>query len=419
MPKSAPWSSLRMAATPFVPDYIRTLVPYVPGKPIEETQRELGIKKVVKLASNENPLGPSPRAIAKAKKCLSSQHRYPDGAAFGLKTTLAKMIGVELSQIIVGNGSNEIIEFIIRAFCVPGDEIVTHQAAFIAYKISAQIQGVTTFEAGINETLHPDLDGILARVRSNPKAKLVFLANPNNPTGAYLNSTELRGFLRELAKIRDGSVLAVLDYAYWEYVTSRDLPDPTVLMREFPSVVVLRTFSKVYGLAGMRVGYAYGDREIVQTLEKVRQPFNLNDIGMRAADAALSDRAFVSRAVRANAIGMEQWRKALTEFGVKFWPSQGNFILVDAQASVGLPGGEVFTRLLRRGVILRPVTNYGLWNAIRISVGTREENAFAIRAWKEEFNRTPIQAGGPKPRAKAKKSKSKSKLKKFTKARKK
>jgi len=360
-----------------VPDYIRSLVPYVPGKPIEETQREYKIKRVIKLASNENPLGPSPKAIAAVMKILSETHRYPDGAAFKLKQALSKHLGVARECLLVGNGSNEIIDFLIRTYCVAGDAIVTSQAAFIAYKICAQIHGVRALEAPMDSELRSDLGAILKLVQADPRAKLVMIANPNNPTGTYVNSDALRSFLRELAKVRGGSVLAVLDYAYWEYVTAKDLPDPLALMREFPQVVVLRTFSKIHGLAGFRAGYAVGDPQVIRDLEKVRQPFNLNSLALAAAEAALSDEAFVKRARKLNTDGLKFWESKLRELGIPFWGSQGNFLLVDVRKGLGKLGAEVYEACLRKGVIFRPVTNYGLPHALRISVGTPEENRLA------------------------------------------
>lgn len=368
-----------------VPEYIRTLVPYVPGKPIEETRRELGLKRVVKLASNENPLGPSPRALRAATRLLAEAHRYPDGGAYSLKRALSRFHGVSPQSIIVGNGSNEIIDFLVRTYCLPGDAIVTSQAAFIAYRLCAQIHGVRTLEAPLAGGLRFDMDAMLERVREDERARLVFIANPNNPTGAYVSESELVAFLEKLRKIRGGSVLVALDYAYWEYVTARDLPDPMELMRRFPGILVMRTFSKVYGLAGFRVGYAIASPGIIEMLEKVRQPFNVSSLGMAAAEAALSDSAFVRTAVKLNSRGLRFWEEALERMGIPFWPSQGNFLLVDVQGGVGRSGVEVYQACLRRGVILRPVANYGLPGALRISVGTPAENELAVRVLAREL----------------------------------
>lgn len=366
-----------------VPEYIRSLVPYVPGKPIEETQREFKIRRVVKLASNENPLGPSPKALLAVKKTLAEMHRYPDGAAFSLKKALAAHLDVTPTSLIIGNGSNEVIDFLVRTYCVAGDSIVTSKAAFIAYKLCAQIHGVKTVETPLTSDLRFDLNAILKEVRSNERARLVFIANPNNPTGTYVNEADLRGFLKELAKIRGGSVLAVLDYAYWEYVTVKDLPDGVELMRDFSNVVVLRTFSKIYGLAGFRIGYGVACPEIVQNLEKVRQPFNINSLALVAAQSALTDRAFVNRACQTNQKQMLYWEKELNAMRVPFWKSQGNFLLVNSKLGFGKTGPEVYEACLRKGVIFRPVANYGMPEALRISVGTPEENRLAVAVLKQ------------------------------------
>ncbi|MBC7691630.1 MAG: histidinol-phosphate transaminase [Methylotenera sp.] len=367
------------------PEYIRTLAPYVPGKPIEETQREYKLKKVVKLASNENPLGPSPKALAALKTGIRELHRYPDASAFHLKHALHKHLHVKSHELIIGNGSNEIIDMLIRTYCVAGDSIVTSEAAFIAYRICAQIHGVTTLEAPATHDLRADLPALAQVVRKNARAKMVFLANPNNPTGTYNTTSELRSFLKEISTIRGGSVLVALDYAYWEYVTAKDLPDPMALWREFPNTIVLRTFSKVYGLAGLRVGYGIAHSEIISTLEKVRQPFNMNTMALLAATAALTDQTFVKKAVQMNNEGRKFWEKALTEMGIPFWKSQGNFILIDSSRGLGKRGGDVYLSCLKRGVIFRPVSNYGLMNALRISIGTPAENRFAAKALAAEL----------------------------------
>lgn len=368
------------------PRYIQALVPYVPGKPIEETQREYGIKRVIKLASNENPLGPSPKALLAIRKATKELHRYPDGAAYKLKTGLSAHLKVPREQIIVGNGSNEVIDMLVRAYCVPGDAIVTSKAAFIAYRICAQIQGVDTLESALASDLRADLGAMADLVRKNARVKMVFLANPNNPTGTYNTASELRAFLREIKSIRGGDVIVALDYAYWEYVTAKDLPDAMALQKEFPeNIVVLRTFSKVYGLAGLRVGYGVAAREILATVEKVREPFNLNSMALVAAEAALKDKAFVTRAVKANNAGKKTWEKALREMSIPFWPSQGNFLLIDATAGMGKRGGDVYEACLKRGVIFRPVANYGLMHALRISIGTEAENRLAIKALRAEL----------------------------------
>lgn len=367
------------------PEYIRNLSPYVPGKPIEETQREFNLKDVVKLASNENPLGPSPRALALLRKKILDLHRYPDASAFHLKKALSDHLDLPTQKLIIGNGSNEVIDMLIRAYCIPGDAIVTSKAAFIAYRICAQIQGVSTLESALTSDLRTDLRDMANVVRSNSAVKMVFIANPNNPTGTYNTTHEMRVFLKEMSTIRGGEVLVVLDYAYWEYVTAKDLPEPVSLMKFYPNIMVLRTFSKVYGLAGLRVGYGISAPEIIQTVEKVRQPFNLNSAALAAAAESLRDAAFVKKARKTNEAGMKLWTNALNRMGIPFWPSQGNFLLIDTSAGLGKRGTEIYESCLRRGVIFRPVANYGLAHALRISMGTRAENDIAIRALAEEL----------------------------------
>jgi len=357
-----------------VPEYIRTLVPYVPGKPIEETQREFKIKKVIKLASNENPLGPSPVARKAVKAALRNLHRYPDGAGFNLKRAIQKSLSISSDSLILGNGSNEVVDHIIRTYCIAGDAIVTSQAAFIAYKICAQVHGVRTLEAPLDSRMQFDVGAIAELVRKNERARIVFIANPNNPTGTYLKLPELKKLFKALSSIRGGSVLLVLDYAYWEYVTASDLPDPLSLLKEYPNSIVLRTFSKIYGLAGLRLGYGIASPEIISNMEKVRQPFNINSLALIGGEAALADRSFVKKAWKANQQGMKFWEKQLTRISVPFWESQGNFILADVQKGMGMTGPEVYQACLKKGVIFRPVSNYGLHHALRISIGTSEEN---------------------------------------------
>jgi histidinol-phosphate aminotransferase len=376
------------------PEYIRTLVPYVPGKPIEETQRELKIKRVIKLASNENPLGSSPKALQAVRKALETLHRYPDASGFHLKRALAAKNHLPPERFILGNGSEEIMDFMIRAYCAPGDAIVTSQAAFIAYKISAQIQGMETLEAPMTPDFRFDLQAMARLAREDKRVKIVFVANPNNPTGTYCAVAEVKAFLREMQSVRGGSVLIALDSAYWEYVTAKDLPDPMELVREFPNVLVMRTFSKIYGLAGLRVGYGVASHEIVATMEKVRKPFNLNALALAAATAALGDTAFVARSRKLNDQARAFWEKELKRLGIPFWPSQGNFVLVDTGRGLGKSGGEVFQECLRQGVIFRPVTNYGLLHALRISFGTMEENRFALKALEKVVSAKGLERSG-------------------------
>lgn len=376
-PSDSPGNS--PADYPEIASYIASLRPYVPGKPIEETQAQYHLKKVIKLASNENPLGPSPKAMAAIRARLKELHRYPDAAGAKLKAVLSKKFKVPVDEIILGNGSNDIIEYLIRAYCVPGDAIVTSKAAFIAYSISAQIQGVRTLEAPLLPGMRFDLKAMLELVRKDARAKIVFLPNPNNPTGTYVPETELREFLNAIAQIRGGRVIVALDDAYGEYVTAKDFPDGLKIYREFTNVVLMRTFSKVYGLGGLRVGYGLARPAVIQVLDRVRQPFHVSELALVGAAAALGDVAFVRRSQLVNRAGLKQWSAALNRLDIPFVPTQGNFLLIDVEAGLGLSGVDVATRALEMGMIFRPVANYGLHGHLRVSVGTAAENARAIR----------------------------------------
>jgi histidinol-phosphate aminotransferase len=362
---------------------IQKLVPYVPGKPIEETQREFGLKRVVKLASNENPLGASPQALRAVKSSLKELHRYPDASGYRLKQKISKSHRIGSDEIVLGNGSNEVIDLLIRSFCEPGDQIATFDAAFIAYSICAQVHGVSTVRARNDAQLVGDADHLVELVENSPRVRMVFIAQPNNPTGTYLGRSAFENLLTRLSRIRGGSVMVVVDSAYTEYVTVKDFVDPMKLRTKFPELVVLRTFSKIYGLAGLRVGYGVASREVISVLERVRMPFNLSNLALVAAEHALDDRTFMKKSREVNARGLKLWSRELNKMKVPFWPSQGNFLLADARAGFGLPGFELFQACLRQGLILRPVTNYGLPDAIRISIGTDSENKFAISVLKK------------------------------------
>jgi histidinol-phosphate aminotransferase len=366
------------------PKHILDMKPYVPGKPIEETQREFGLQHVVKLASNENPLGPSPRALKAIEDAMGDLHRYPDASGYRMRHALAAQLKVSVSGVAIGNGSDDLIDLLIRSYCVKDDAIVTSQHGFVAYSVRAAAHGVRNLQAPVGESLKCDLMDMVEYLKKEPRAKFVFLANPNNPTGTYHTRTELRSFLNAVREVREDQVWVVLDYAYWDYVTDPELPCAFELQREFPFVIVMGTFSKVYGLGGARLGYCVAPEEVVSNLDRVRPPFNVNHVALVAGEAALGDREFVARSVEVNRLGLEAWREALDEMLIPYWPSQGNFLLAHVQKGLGRLGGEVFQACLRRGVIFRPVTNYGLPGALRISVGTPEENAFAIRALQEE-----------------------------------
>lgn len=361
-----------------IPEYIKTLAPYVPGKPISETKREYGLKRVIKLASNENPLGPSPRAVKAYRAASKELNLYPDSGAYDLKKALAREHHLPDSWFLIGNGSNELMDLLMRSFCVTGDEVVVSEAAFIAYRVCAQVIGLKTIETPMTSDFRFDLGKMLQAIKSHERVKFVFIPNPNNPTGTWVNKEELDHFVHEVSKIRNGSVIVVLDYAYWEYVTDPKIPEPNQYLKKYSNVVVLRTFSKIYGLAGLRVGYAIAHPDLLVPVQKVRQPFNVNAPALSAAVEALKDRAFVKKAETINRMGMKQWVKALTMLKIPFLPSQGNFILVNVKQGMGMWGNEVFQECLKKGVIFRPVTNYGLSEFLRISIGTLAENKMAI-----------------------------------------
>jgi histidinol-phosphate aminotransferase len=371
---------MREPVLPEVPLYIRNLVPYVPGKPIEETQRELNLRRVIKLASNENALGPSPRATQAIQRMLKDLHRYPDSSGYRLKQAIARHIGVEPKSIVLGNGSNDVIDLLIRTYCVPGDAIVTSNAAFVAYRICAQIQGVQSLETPLTSDLRFDLPAMLKLVRKNAQVKMVFIANPNNPTGTYVSAGELTDFLEGMAKIRGGLIPVVIDSAYAEFVSAKDLPDPLTFRKDYPNVIVLRTFSKIYGLGGLRIGYGVTEPSMVSMLDKVRQPFNMNSLALAAGEAALGDQLFVKKTLKMVRVGMKFWEGELERMEIPYWKSQGNFLLVDVARGLGRLGGEVYMECLKQGVIFRPVANYGLHQALRITIGTASENRIAVKA---------------------------------------
>lgn len=335
---------------------------YEPGKPIDDVARELGLNpaSVLKLASNENPLGPSPRATRAVRAALHSANLYPDGGAVALRAKLAERLGVAPEQVVVGNGSNEILELVGHVFLGPGTEAVMGRPAFVVYKLVSLLFGARAVEVPLVDHRH-DLDGLAAAVTD--RTRVVFLPSPNNPTGTANSAEEIERFARALPE----QVVFVFDEAYAEYLESP--PDLRPLIAEGRKVLCLRTFSKIYGLAGYRVGYGYGHSEVVALLQRVRQPFNINALGQVAALAALDDEAFVLRSRRSNARGLRQLAHGLHRLGIRTVPSEGNFLL----AQVG-DGDAVYRRLLTAGVIVRPLRPYGLEDYVRITVGTRPQN---------------------------------------------
>lgn len=358
-----------------VPDYIRQLVPYAPGKPIEEVEREYGIPNSIKLASNENPLGPSPKALEAIRDKLAQLHLYPDGDCFYLKTGLAKKLKVTPEQLIFGNGSNEVIELAVRTFLRPGDEAVMAQQAFVVYRLVIQAAGGVGRAVPLRNFTH-DLDAIAEAV--TPRTRIVLLANPNNPTGTIFRRSEWERFFDGMPP----DVLVLVDEAYFEYVEAPDYPNSLLYQDKGRPLLTLRTFSKLYGLAGLRIGYGVGPREIIDLMQRVRQPFNVNAPAQWAALAALDDCDHVRRTLEVKRAGMEYLRREIAVLGLEQIPSWANFILV----RVG-NGSDVFERLLRQGVIVRPMGVYDFPEYVRVTVGTMAENRRFIEALKKVLKR--------------------------------
>jgi histidinol-phosphate aminotransferase len=355
---------------------IANLVPYAPGKPIGETKREFGLASVVKLASNENALGPSPRALAAIQGALAELHRYPDPGCYELVQHLAQKHHLDPKWMVVGNGSNELIDLMIRVYCEPGDAILTSQAAFVAYKVCAQAARVQTYETPLRPDLGFDVAGLIADERRY-RPKLIFLPNPNNPTGCYLNQREMQTLLQEWGGRDD--LLVVIDEAYLEFVRAADYPQALSLLQQANNVVVIQTFSKVYGLAGLRLGVLYARPEVTDYLHRVRNPFNVNSLVQAAALAALHDAAYVRASQELVWHGLDYFYKELSALGLPYTPSQGNFVLFDTRRDAAV----VYHELLKKGVVLRPLKPYGLPYHLRMSVGLAEENSLAIQALRE------------------------------------
>ena len=358
---------------------VRGLEPYQPGKPVEELEREYGVRDAVKLASNENPLGPSPRALAALERAAPSIARYPDGGGFALKQAIARHHAVAPECVTLGNGSNDILELAARCFVAAGDEVVFSQHAFAVYPIVTQAVGGRAAAVPARDWGH-DLDAMLRAV--NERTKLVFIANPNNPTGTWLGRTALARFLAAVPK----RVIVVLDEAYFEYVEEPDYPNGMEWIGRFPNLLVARTFSKAYGLAGLRVGFGVSDAALADLLNRVRQPFNVSSLAQAAAAAALEDSEHLERSRQVNREGMRQLADGFRALGLGHIPSVGNFV------SVQLPvaGRKVYEGLLREGVIVRPVANYGMPNHLRITVGLPHENSRFLKALGRVLAATPL-----------------------------
>ncbi|MBK5970547.1 MULTISPECIES: histidinol-phosphate transaminase [Thiorhodovibrio] len=349
--------------------HIDALNPYVPGKPISELERELGIRESVKLASNENPLGPGEQARAAYAEAAAELGRYPDGGGFALRHAIARHHDVDADMVTIGNGSNDVLDLVARTFLHPGQESVFSQHAFAVYPIATQAVGATARVATAKDYGH-DLDAMADLITD--QTRVVWIANPNNPTGTWLTADPLKAFIAAMPK----TCICVLDEAYIEYVDDPDFPNGVNWLAEFSNLIITRTFSKIHGLAALRVGYGLSHPRAAELMNRVRHPFNVNAAAQAAAIAALTDQDHVKRSATLNRAGMAQLTAGLAALGLDAIPSRGNFITVD----LGRPTGPVDQALLREGVICRPVANYGLPNHLRISIGLQEENARLLAA---------------------------------------
>lgn len=355
---------------------IKTLKPYVPGKPIEETKREFGIKTVIKLASNENALGPSPKVVAALKKALKSIHLYPDGAAFEFKKAYCETFGFDADQIVLGNGSDELINNLIRVYCKPGDRIVTSQYGFVPYKIAAQAHRLGTDEIPVSSDFAYDIDALINFVNTKwtKDHKIIFLANPNNPTGSYITTKDADRLIRAIQNRKD--LILVIDEAYIEFARSSDYAKFEKYLQNTPNLLLLRTLSKAYALAGLRIGILIGNPEIIDYVNRVRLPFNINSLAQIAATVAVKDKAHLKKSQKLAWEGIDYFYEVFEQLKIKFYPSEGNFLLID----VATDTANIYNELLKRGIIVRPLKPYGLNSHLRISVGTKAENRQLIKA---------------------------------------
>ena len=353
---------------------IQALQPYLPGKPVAELEREYGITDAVKLASNENPFGPSPLALAAAREVLEDLSRYPEGSGWLLAGRLAGLHALERDSVTLGNGSNDVLDIIARVFLTPAHEAVFSQYAFAVYPIAVQAAGAKARIAPAHDgskgpAYGHDLDAMYALV--GPDTRLVFIANPNNPTGTWLESNALEAFISSLP----AHVMVVVDEAYFEYVDKPGYPDASAWLQRFPNLIVTRTFSKAYGLAGLRVGYALSHPDVADLLNRVRQPFNVNMVAQVAALAALDDSEYLQHVVQRNREGMQQLLAGFGGLGLPYIESAGNFVAVETGR-----GLQRYEALLQRGVIVRPIANYGMPDHLRVTVGRADENARLLAA---------------------------------------
>lgn len=363
-----------MNLSELAPDYIRAIQPYQPGKPISELVRDLGLNKdeVVKLASNENPLGTSPLAKEAMIQALNESARYPDGSGFELKVALSERLGIPADQIVLGNGSNDVLELAVRIFLHPDSTAIYSQYAFAIYPLLAQAVGARGIAIPARNYGH-DLEAMLAAVTS--ETRIIFIANPNNPTGTLCDARDLLRFMERVPQ----DVLVILDEAYDEYLPEANKANSIAWLKNFQNLVITRTFSKAYGLASVRVGFALAHADIANLMNRIRQPFNVNSIGLAAAQAALKDVEFVKLAYTTNRIGMQQMTHGLDQLGIEYIPSFGNFVCchIDGHPANTL---KIYRNLLQQGVIVRPLGNYDMLNHLRVTIGIEEENKRFLQA---------------------------------------
>jgi histidinol-phosphate aminotransferase len=365
----------------FVPPHVQNLDVYQPGKPIEELERELGITGAIKVASNENPLGPSPKALAAIPPALAQLHMYPDAGGFALRRALAAKYGVDLAQVAIGNGSNDLVYQLVLATCEPDDEVLTHRYAFLSYRLAAQVAGRTFIASATTSDLACDVGALIAAI--TPRTKLVVIGTPNNPTGSIVSSDGARRVLEALP----ARALLVIDEAYAEYAASWpevDHADGLALLQRDPRVIVLRTFSKIYGLAGLRVGFAVADAGVIEILNRVGRTFHVSSLAQIGAIAALDDAEHVARSARHARAAVEQLQREVRGPGVRVYPSLANFVLIGC----GRPSTPIYDQLLRRGVIVRPLAAWGLPSHLRVSVAREGDMPRVIAALNETLNET-------------------------------
>ncbi|HVK55622.1 MAG TPA: histidinol-phosphate transaminase [Burkholderiales bacterium] len=365
-----------MTLSDLAPAYIREIAPYQPGKPISELERELGVTNIVKLASNENPLGMSPRALNAIDVALREIYLYPDGNGYELKSALCRKFGMEMNQLVLGNGSNDVLELAARSFLTPGLSAVFSQHAFAVYPLATRAVGARCIEVPAKDFGH-DLDAMLAAI--DPTTRLVFIANPNNPTGTFIEASAVEAFLANVP----ANVLVILDEAYTEYLPPDMRVDSFAWVKRFPNLIVTHTFSKAYGLAGLRVGFAVANPGVADMMNRVRQPFNVNSLALAAATAALDDEDFLIRSYALNQAGLVQLTRGFKRLGLEYIPSCGNFVCVKVGAAA-----DIYQKLLRAGVIVRPVASYGMPEYLRVTTGLHDQNEKFVTALEEALKST-------------------------------